>query len=102
MSDGLGGGTAMLAGQVAGLRDLPDGEKGGFVKVQRATSGNVVHRLHETSNSIGAGRVSPFRQKKLNAGSSTPLRFAQNDRAWAGDGAPRFHFRRAALALRGL
>jgi hypothetical protein len=84
------------------LRDLPDGEKGGFVKVQRATSGNVVHRLHETSNSIGAGRVSPFRQKKLNAGSSTPLRFAQNDRAWAGDGAPRFHFRRAALALRGL
>ena len=55
VGDGLGGGAAVLAGQVAGLRDLPDGEKGGFVKVQSATGGDVVHRLHETSSSIAAG-----------------------------------------------
>jgi hypothetical protein len=34
VGDGLGGGAAVLAGQVAGLRDLPDGQKGGFVEVQ--------------------------------------------------------------------
>ena len=55
VGDGLGGGAAVLAGQVAGLGDLPDGEEGGFVKVQPATGGNVVHRLHETSCGIGAG-----------------------------------------------
>ena len=30
MGDGLGGGAAVLAGQVAGLRDLPDGQEGRF------------------------------------------------------------------------
>jgi len=39
VGDGLSGGAAMLAGQVAGLRNLPDGEKRGFVKVQSATGG---------------------------------------------------------------
>jgi nucleotide-binding universal stress UspA family protein len=31
VGDGLGGGAAVLAGQVAGLRDLPDGQKRRFV-----------------------------------------------------------------------
>ena len=46
MRDGLGGGAAVLAGQVTGLRDFPDGQEGGFVEVEPATCGNVVHRLH--------------------------------------------------------
>ena len=49
VGDGLSGGAAVLAGQVAGLCDLPDGKKGGFVEVQSATGGNIVHRLHRTS-----------------------------------------------------
>ena len=53
MGDGLGGGAAMLAGQVTGLGDLPDGEEWGFVEVQSATGGDVVHRLHGTSYEIG-------------------------------------------------
>jgi hypothetical protein len=76
MGDGLGGGAAMLAGQVAGLRDLPDGEEGGFVKVQSATSGDVVHRLHETSCGIGAGRP----EAGPAPGSELPFVIEQNSR----------------------
>ena len=54
MRNGLGGGAAVLAGQVTGLRDLPDGEEGRFVVVDPAAGGNVVHRLHETSSGIAA------------------------------------------------
>jgi hypothetical protein len=54
MGDGLGGGAAMLAGQVTRLCDFPDGKERGFVEVQPATSGNIVHRLHETSCGIEA------------------------------------------------
>jgi hypothetical protein len=71
VGDGLGGGAAVLAGQVAGLGDLPDGEEGGFVKVQSATGGNVVHRLHETSCGIradGFPTLSPGKRRKDGAG----------------------------------
>jgi hypothetical protein len=57
MSDGLGGGAAVLAGQITGLGDFPDGEERGFIEVQPATSGNVVHRLHEASSGIRADRT---------------------------------------------
>ncbi len=55
--DGLRGGAAMLAGQVAGLRDFPDGEERRFVVVDPAAGGNVVHRLHKTSIGIAASRA---------------------------------------------
>ena len=56
VGDGLGGGAAMLAGQVAGLRDFPDGQERSFVEVQPAAGGNVVHRLHGASSGIAANR----------------------------------------------
>jgi len=60
VGNGLGRGATVLAGQVAGLGNLPDGQKGGFVKVQPATGGNVVHRLHTASSRIAAGgRLKP-------------------------------------------
>ena len=61
VGNGLGGGAAMLAGQVAGLRDFPDGKKGRFVVVDPAAGGNVVHRLHKASIRIAAaGRGNRF------------------------------------------
>ena len=60
MRDGLGGGAAVFAGQITGLRDFPDGKKGGFVKVEPAASGNIVHRLHKASYGTGRGNTSWF------------------------------------------
>ena len=57
MGNGLCGSATVLAGQVTGLRDLPDGQKRSFVKVEPAASGNIVHRLHATSCGIGAART---------------------------------------------
>ncbi len=45
----LRGGAAVLAGQIAGLRDFPDGKKRRFVVINPASCGNIVHRLHEAS-----------------------------------------------------
>ncbi len=53
VGEGLGGGAAVLAGQIAGLRDLPDGQKRGFVIIQAAASGDIAHRFHETSSETG-------------------------------------------------
>jgi hypothetical protein len=49
VGNGLRRRPAMLARQVARLRDLPDGQKRRFVKVEPAASGTIVHRLHKTS-----------------------------------------------------
>ncbi|MGA3008712.1 MAG: hypothetical protein ABSD72_00495 [Terracidiphilus sp.] len=57
VGNGLSGGATMLASQVAGLRYLPDCKERGFIKVQSAASGDVVHRLHEASCGIMAGRT---------------------------------------------
>ena len=46
MGDGLRGRTAVLAGQITGLCDFPDGQKRRFVEVQPAAGGNCVHRFH--------------------------------------------------------
>jgi hypothetical protein len=46
VGDGLGGCAAVLAGQIAGLRNLPDGQKGRLIEVQPAASWDIVHRLH--------------------------------------------------------
>ena len=81
VGNGLGGGAAVLAGQVAGLRDLPDGQKGGFIEVQPAAGGNGVHRLHEASTGIAV------------AGPKSGPK---------GEGMPRLALRRAARKLDGL
>jgi len=52
VGDGLGGGAAVFAGQVAALGHLPDGEERGFVVVDGAARGDGMHglkRLHEAS-----------------------------------------------------
>ncbi len=49
VGDRLGGGPAVFAGEITGLRDLPDCQKGSLVEIQSTTSGNVVHRLHVAS-----------------------------------------------------
>ena len=56
MSDGLRCGAAMLAGQVAGLGDLPDGKEGGFVVVDSAAGGDILHHFqwHKASIQIVA------------------------------------------------
>ena len=60
MRDGLSGGAAVLAGKITGLSDFPDSKERSFVEVQPATGGNIVHRLHEASCGIGAGRTGKF------------------------------------------
>jgi hypothetical protein len=81
MGDGLGCCAAVLAGQIAGLRDLPDGEKGGLVEVQLSAVGNVVHRLHEASSRIGVcwpGRERTF-VIKVNQDSADKMVFPVGD-----------------------
>jgi hypothetical protein len=62
MGDGLGGGAAMLAGQITGLRDFPDGQKRSFVEIQPAAGGNAVHRLHGAS--VQSRRILPEQMSK--------------------------------------
>jgi hypothetical protein len=60
----------MLAGQITGLRDLPDGQKGRFVKVQSATGGNIVHGLHRASSG-NPGRLKAWAAPRLERRDST-------------------------------
>ena len=57
MRDGLGGSAAMLAGQITGLRDFPDGQKRSFIEIQPAAGGNAVHWLHGASVGIAANLI---------------------------------------------
>jgi hypothetical protein len=94
VGNGLCGSAAVLAGQVTGLRDFPDGQKRGFVKVEPATSGNIVHRLHKTSCGIGTCRTGFRLDSKSTGPGAERLQNLEENRTLA----PRFRTRRTGKA----